>query len=261
MITLATVQAEAVRDTAANLDKVIRFSEEAAAAKAAAVCFPEAFLTGYFPEDAVSTAISADHTLLDEVKYTAKRLNIDILVGFFERFGDELFITHGVFRPDGKSFLYRKTHLGEKESRIFSAGRSLDLFELSCGIKIGFQLCVETHFPRITETLSLKGAQVIFAPHAVPAAAGSRKTVWGKYIPARSYDNRVYFACCNHSGEYFGGGCMITAPNGDIIASDFDSSEALVTFDADIGLLSKYRIGGSHRFRYYPRLLKGDICL
>jgi len=261
MITLAIAQAECSSDSESNFDTVARLCKQAAKLGCKAICFPEAFLTGYLPEQAAAVAIKSDCTLIDKVKDAARRFEIDILVGFFERFEDRLFITQGVFCHNGKTALYRKTHLGEKESLIFSGGDSLDIFDLSCGLKIGFQLCVETHFARLTETLSLNGAEVIFAPHAVPHSAGERERIWVKYIPARSYDNRVYFACCNHSGKRFGGGCMVTDPSGDIIASCFDDIEGLITFNVDTDLLCKYHCdNSSHRFRYYPKMLKKELC-
>lgn len=261
MITLAVAQTQSTADPALNLDTLAHICQKAACLGCRAVCFPEAFLTGYLPEQANGIAIECDSALTDEVKAIASRFDIDILVGFFERFQQKLYITHGVFRSDGKTAFYRKTHLGEKESHIFASGESLDIFELSCGIKIAFQLCVETHFAAVTEALSLKGAQVVFAPHAVPSSSGNRKHIWEKYIPARSYDNRVYFACCNHSGKRFGGGCFVTAPNGDVISSKFDDAEGIVTFEVDTELLEKYHTdNSSHRFRYYPKLLKKELC-
>ena len=261
MLTLAVAQTKSCCDINSNIETLIRICENAAAVGCVAVCFPEAFLTGYQPDNAHLIAIERGSVPINAVKEVAKRFGIDILTGFFERTDDSIFITHGIFRPDGSTDFYRKTHLGEKESRIFSCGESLDVFTLSCGLKIGFQLCVETHFSRISETLSLNGAQVIFAPHAVPCASGGREKIWSKYIPARSYDNRIYFACCNHADERFGGGCMVAAPNGDVIASYFGSEEALLAFDADDELLKKYRMpNSSHRFRYYPQLLKKELC-
>jgi len=261
MITLAAVQAESVKNIESNIFTINRISEQAADEGCSAVCFPEAFITGYYPDLALSLSVERSSPLLDPVSQIAKRLSIDILAGFMEREKDLFFITHAVFYSNGSRAFYRKTHLGQKESRIFTPGSSLDVFTLSCGIKTGFQLCVETHFPEITRTLSLKGAQVIFAPHAVPSAPAGREEIWKKYIPARSYDNRVYLACCNMSGDRFGGGSMATSPKGEIIASYFDNGEHLLVFRADPDIIARYHENNSdHRFRYYPQMLKKELC-
>ena len=84
------------------------------------------------------------------------------------------------------------------------------------------------HRPRA----SLKGAKLVFAPHAVPLAAGSRKDIWGKYIPARAYDNKVTLACSNlYDGSRYGGGCMTVSPKGEIIAEDYNG-ESMIIFTA-----------------------------
>lgn len=227
-----------------------------------AVCFPEASLTGYLPEEAARCAIGADSPAIGQLSAAAQSLGIDLLVGYMEKGGGQYYLTHTLLRPDGTRHDYRKTHLGEKEARFFAAGDRLDVFFLSCGLKAGFQLCVETHFPEITQTLSLRGAQVVFAPHAVPHDPQRRRKLWQTYIPARAYDNRVYAACCNLSGGRFGGGCYAVDPRGEAAAEYFERGEALCVFEADCALLDRLR-GGEDGMsaRYYPRLRKPKMYL
>ena len=182
------------------------------------------------------------HPALVSVSRIAARFSIDLLVGFleYEHASGHYFITHGLFRPDGSTFFYRKTHLGEKEEKVFSAGDTLPVFPLSCGLTAAVQLCVEAHFPEITLTYSLKGAEIVFAPFAVPGTGARRKEIWGKYIPARSYDNRVYMACCNLLDERRSGGCLFTGPDGDILAEDFTGDEGLIVCSVDRNAVSAY---------------------
>ena len=206
MVRLGLVQTAAGSDAEKNVNTILQFAEEGKTAGCAAICFPEAFLTGYFPDRAAELALEKEHPLLSQITALAQSLQMDLLVGFLEKEENRIYLTHGIWRPDGTRDYYRKTHLGQKEQTIFSAGDSLEIFSLSCGLRIGIQLCVETHFPEITQTYSLAGAEVIFAPHASPIAAERRRKLWAKYIPARSYDNRVYMACCNlWDADNFGG--------------------------------------------------------
>lgn len=101
---------------------------------------------------------------------------MDILAGFMEKAGDTFYITHGIFRRDGTRDYYRKTQLGKSEKLFFASGDTLEVFFLTNWLKIGIPLCVETHYPEITQALALKGAAVIFAPHAVPRASGDRQS-------------------------------------------------------------------------------------
>lgn len=261
MITIGLVQAPSVSDVPRNLETLRRFAMQAADAHCKAICFPECFLTGYVPAEASSRSLEQSSPVLRTVSDTAKEYSMDLLVGYMERCGGQFFITHSIFRPDGSCFSYRKTHLGRREQQYFSSGDQLEVFPLSCGIRAGFQLCVETHYPEITQTLALRGAQLIFAPHAVPRATGDRQTVWGRFIPARSYDNRVYFACCNQwDGERFGGGCLVTDPRGDIAAACFNDGEALLTCGVDRDLPASFRtLGDKRSLTFFPSLRRPEL--
>lgn len=248
MIRLGIVQAPAG-------ERIEAYVSEARRRGCAAVCFPECALTGYDPERAAEKAVPADSPVIRRVSELAEDCGTDLLAGFMERDGEELYLTQGLFRADGSRDFYRKTHLGRKEGRFFTPGGELKVFELSCGLTVGVQLCVETHFPEITQTLALKGAEVIFAPHAVPRAAGSRRDIWERFIPARSYDNRVYMACCNLWDEArFGGGCMVTGPEGRVEAACWEDAPALVTFEADRQIVADLR-----KKRFYPRQRRPEL--
>lgn len=254
MVRLGLIQAPAGSDAAENLDTIRKFIVEGKNAGCRAVCFPEAFLTGYFPGEAAELALPRSHSLLSQIAALARSQQIDLLVGFMEREETHFFLTHGLWRPDGTVSFYRKTHLGENEQTIFSAGDCLEVFSLSCGLRVGIQLCVETHFPEITRTYSLGGAEVILAPHASPMTAERRRNLWTKYLPARSYDNRVYMACCNLLDPVrFGGGCMVTDPRGDILLSSFENAPGLLPVEIDPQMVHDYHVSDPDKnHHYYP---------
>lgn len=251
MMNIGLVQATSCRDLSANLNTLRRFVRDAARQSCRVICFPECFLTGYVPEEADLLSISADSHILQQVSEIAAEYSVDILTGFMEKEGSAYHITHGLFRRDGTRDLYRKTHLGSREKLHFTPGNTLEVFPLSCGVPIGIQLCVETHYPEITQTLALRGAQLIFAPHAVPRVSGDRCEIWSKYIPARSYDNRVFMACCNQWDSYFGGGCLVTGPRGDVCGSCFEDREALWICSIDESLTASFRDPGVRRSAHF----------
>ena len=263
MVKLGLIQAPACADAAANWDTLRQFAAEGAAAGCTAICFPEAFLTGYFPDRAAELALEKDHPLLAQIATLAQTLQIDVLAGFLEKEGDRFYLTHGIWRADGTRDDYRKTHLGQTEQTFFSAGDCLKVFSLSCGLRIGIQLCLETHFPEITQNYSLAGEEVVFAPHASPTAAEKRRSLWEKYIPARSYDNRVYMACCNlWDSQRFGGGCLVTDPKGDILISSFESAPGLLAFDVDPELVRAYHTPSPDRnHHFYPGRRRPELYL
>ena len=254
---IGLVQAKTWDDRALNLTTIREYAEKAALEGCSALCFPECFLTSYAPEKAAELAISAEDGILKEVSSIAADCALDLLVGFMERDGEVLFIAHGLFRRDGSRECYRKTHLGEKEKKYFLPGDKLKVLSLTDETKIGISLCVENHYPQVAQTLALRGAEIIFAPHAVPKVAGEREKIWSKYMPARSYDNRVYTACCNlWDGERFGGGCLVIDPKGDVLAAEYKNEEALLVCNVDMQLVASYKDGGKH---YYPPLRRNSL--
>lgn len=235
-----------------NLETLKKYATQAKAEGCTALCFPECFLTGYAPKETDTRAISKNSCYFQEINALAKTLHIDLLVGFMEQDSEQCFITHGIFLADGSVQYYRKTHLGEREKLVFTPGNSLDIFTLTCGVKFGMQICVETHFNDITQSLSLRGARLIFAPHAVPRVAGSREKIWNKYIPTRSYDNQVYFSCCNQwDEERFGGGILVTNAKGDTLASFYEDQAKLLTFCVEESEVLPL-VEGSSRKHYFP---------
>lgn len=254
-----------------NLQILRQFAQQAKEAGCSAVCFPEGFLTGYDPAHAQDYAIPQDDLAVRAVSEVATELGIDILAGYMEAAGRVFYINHSVFYPDGSVLPYRKTHLGDKERSIFEAGGHLAVFPLSCGLTAGFQVCVECHFPEITQTLSLRGAQVIFSPFASPGTSADRERIWKTIIPARCYDNRVYLACCNQTGHRpsaapddpapeIAGGCLACGPDGSIVAEDFNGKPSLLTFDVDTGLLQRYRSEDpSMKYRYFPAKRRPEL--
>ena len=263
MMKIAVVQAYSCETISDNLETVRSYAGEAAQKGCSVICFPECFLTGYAPETARNCAIERNGPVLKQVSKMATDCVIDILVGFMEKAEGTFFITHGLFRHDGTWDFYRKTHLGQREQEFFSPGNELKVLSLTDGTKIGIQLCVETHYPQITQTLALKGVQVVFAPHAVPRVSGDRETIWRKYIPARGYDNRVYMACCNlWDGTRFGGGCIVTDPRGEITAACFEDSPALLVCDIDLELVASFRNPETKRSRhFYPAMGRKELYI
>ena len=257
---LAIAQVASTKNVTANYITLERLTLQAKQTSCQALCLPEAFLTGYSLSGLEQQSLTADAAVLQKISRLAKVQGMDLLVGFQERLGQVYYLTQGIFLASGERHFYRKTHLGQREALFFKAGGQLAVYQLSCGLKIGIALCVECHFPELLQTLSLQGAQVVFAPHAVPSKAGSRRIIWSKYIPARSYDNRLYMACCNQWDEQkFAGGCLVTNPEGEELCAYDGEGEKLISFTVDEALLDGYRANSSMSRRYYPAFRRPEL--
>ena len=120
MVRLGLVQAPAGSNALENFDVIRQFAEEGKAVGCSALCFPEAFLTGYFPNCAGELALEKGHSLLSQIGDLARSLQLDLLVGFMEKEEKRIFLTHGIWHCDGTRDFYRKTHLGKKEALYFT---------------------------------------------------------------------------------------------------------------------------------------------
>ncbi|WP_432663695.1 nitrilase-related carbon-nitrogen hydrolase [Wukongibacter baidiensis] len=269
---ISLVQMNAIpSDKESNLQKISRFVNAAAIKKAKVICFPELSTCGY--DRNLSLSLSEDL-----MGYTSQRLSemskdkgIVILAGMLERDGNNTYIVHVIAFPDGRIERYRKTHLGKYEREIYSPGQNLPVFKMENShhqaetVNFGVAICYDLHFPEVVASMSLQGAQIVFAPHASPISGERRLEVWKKYMGARAYDNRVYLAACNLVGDCgdkrFGGGIGIWNPFGDLVKEYTEENENMIFFDVDINTLNDIRSEkkGHMRNPYFLKDRRADL--
>jgi N-carbamoylputrescine amidase len=149
--------------------------------------------------------------------------------------------------------LYRKTHLSPPEKEKYREGDGLDVFHQK-DLIFGLELCYESHFPEISAALSLKGADVIFMPHASPRGNPEEKLKsWLRHLPARAFDNGVFVVACNQVGETsenlsFPGVIIALDPQGRIMESYTGNEETMVFVELKAELLKETR---AHRMKYF----------
>ncbi len=241
-----------------NMEKIYSFTREAAEKKASIICFPELCVQGYHREKSPPLAELIPGESSEAIRRLAVQEGIIVLAGLAEQSTTEKpYITQLLTFPNGDWAFYRKTHLGKSEAPYFSPGDKLPVF-ISAQASFGVEICWDLHFPEVSAILSLKGAEIIFAPHASPTIVGDRKSIWLKYLAARAYDNTVFVAACNlvgsdGTGQSFCGGALVIDPKGNVVAEDFNGREGLLLADLDPTLLNtiRRRESGSMRHSFY----------
>lgn len=253
---IALVQMESkFSKIAYNLQKIKSYIKEAETQKVDIICFPEMCVQGYSRNHSSAAAepIPGSSTLC--IMEMARQSGMVVMVGLAETSNsDKPYITQLVVFPNGKIYKYRKTHLGNSEKMYFSAGSQLPVFNFSKA-NLGIEICWDLHFPEVTAILSLKGAEIIFAPHASPSIVGDRREIWLKYMAARAYDNAVFLAACNligddGTGHSFCGGSLVIDPKGNIVAEAFNNREEIIVVDLDPVILNTIRRQESRSMRY-----------
>lgn len=235
-----------------NAKKIINFIKKSKESEVDIVCFPELSLTGYvlnIKQNLKSLEEFKKNILMYEKKIEEAALlyEITVLLGTLEIEENNIYISHKVFSKDGYKGSYRKMYLGEKERESFKEGKEIKIFEMDANaykIKFGIGICYDMHFPEIAMECSLKGAQMLFAPHAVSAMSTYRRLdVWNKYMGARAYDNRIYVMALNavNLKQKTGGGAACWDCNGVLVHKHMESKEKLYEINIDINEIEKYR--------------------
>ena len=200
------------------------------------ICFPEMCLSGYSTNDAETVAISPDHECVRALLEKSKETGTAIVFGFVEQRDGFMSLRQEIADGSNERKFYRKTHLGKRESEVFRSGDELPVFDVK-GVKVGIQLCIESHINDICTVYRSKGAELVLTPFATGIST-RRKETWARYLPARAYDNGMYVAACscvgdNGRGAKFGGGLIIIDPRGRTVAEYYGEDEMTIT--AEIG--------------------------
>jgi N-carbamoylputrescine amidase len=246
-----------------NLESSCRFISAATQKGAKIIVFPEMNLTGYVAgPDIISICKPINKDMISLFSTMAKDMQITILIGLAEKTpGNKIYASHLVFCPDGSFAIYKKIHTAPFEKKYFTAGNEITIFK-SHGLKFGVQLCYDAHFPELTLAMALKQADIIFIPHASPRGSSQEKyDSWTRHLRARAFDNGLYIAACNQTGDntkglFFPGISILIGPDGNIIYKSIDEKEGLHIINIETTVLDQVR---SHKMRYFLPNRRSDL--
>ena len=268
----AVVMRSVLGETSENLDRMRACVEEAVSEGAALVCFPELNISGYSVRDIVrSVAEPIPGPSSDAVVQMAAENGALILSGLAERDSEgRIFASHLVASPEGLQGVYRKCHLSPFEQALYCAGDTFPVFSFN-GANFGVELCYDTHFPELGTLLALKGAEILFCPHASPRGTPEMKRhSWLRHLTARAFDNGVFVVACNQMGSNnngleFPGLALILNPLGELIAEDASGKETILVADllgADLAYVRENKMRyflPNRRPELYERLTQKNL--
>ncbi|MGJ8528373.1 NAD+ synthase [Maritalea sp.] len=162
-----------VGDLSSNLAKGEKAVDEAIAANADIILFPELYITGYFPEDLlfkpkfVADAMEAACTLAEKTEGE----HIAALIPCVWRESDKLF-NAVLLAQDGKIVDWRAKHDLPNddvfyEKRYFEAGGLPGPFNIH-DVRIGVPICEDIWWPEVCECLAETGAEMLLCPNGSP---------------------------------------------------------------------------------------------
>ena len=251
----AVIFNSAVCQVQRNLERMLPWIQKAARQSADLVCFPELNVTGYTTDAVIKDCAEPIPGFISRrIAQMAADEKIVVLAGMAER--DKkggVFASHLAATGRGKPRIYRKLYISPPEQGLFSAGRTIPLFDTN-GVKFGVQLCYDAHFPELSARMAVKGADIIFIPHASPRGTPQGKLdSWMRHLSARAFDNGIFIVACNQVGDNqrgldFPGVAVVIGPSGKILAQKTTSRQSLLVADLKAADLAAVR---NHRMRYF----------
>jgi NAD+ synthase (glutamine-hydrolysing) len=228
-----------VGDLDGNRDLILDRLEEAKAAGADLVLFPELAVTGYPPEDLLLRPgfLRAAEESLAAIARATHGIVAFVGVPHFDR---DLFNACAICAAGEVKALYRKRFLPNygvfDEDRYFAPARDLLLLEHG-GTLIGPTICEDMWQPGPPATdLALAGAQLLTNISASPFHVG-RDREREEMFATRARDNSCFVAFCNSVGGQdeliFDGHSLVLDEEGHVLARAPGFEEALLVVDID----------------------------
>jgi N-carbamoylputrescine amidase len=234
---IAGIQINAGPGIERNVERAAEMIELAAEKDARIICFPELFLTPWFPrqeeKSLLSLALGVTSEPLKRFQNLSGTTKTILIVPFFESADDRYYNSAAVFDSGRMIGIYRKIHLPNlplyREQFYFSPGdRGFPVFETSQG-RIGVQICWDNLFPEGSRILALKGAEIIFSP---TAASVNTHSLWERAITANAFANNVFIFRVNRVGAEGGisfyGRSFCADPWGEMASELAGGKEAIV---------------------------------
>ncbi|WP_273826297.1 carbon-nitrogen hydrolase family protein [Pseudomonas asplenii] len=231
VLTIAAAQSCSLAgDLQGNLQRHLRFMQQAAERGVQLLVFPELSLTGYEPSLAAALAITPDAEVLQPLSDLARELRLVTVVGLPIRRSPAapLLIGALTFNVEGSRQLYSKQHLHEGEEQVFSPGAGGAALALGADT-VALSVCADfSHASHALQAArsgaNLYASGVLISENGYPADSALLQGY------AREYDMAVLMA--NHGGTTGGwaaaGRSAIWAAGGRRVAAAAGMGDVLV---------------------------------
>jgi predicted amidohydrolase len=204
------------KSVAENLEQFARHIDEAANQKADIVCLPEGITVvgTRFKYAEVAEPVPGPST--EFLGQYAKKNNLYVVAGIYEREDKVIYNTSVLIGRDGKLVgKYRKVCLPREEiDGGITPGKEYPVFDADFG-RIGMMICWDLHYPEVARELAQRGAEVIFMP------------IWGgneTLAKARAIENQIHLVA---SGYDFP--TTIYDRKGEVLAQEKEKSGVIVS--------------------------------
>lgn len=242
----------------ANIEKTMKFIEQAASQNVQMLCMQEVFTTPYFCAEQQTRWYESvekipDGPTVQLMQEVARKHSMVIVVPIYEEEITGIYYnTAAVIDADGKYLgKYRKNHIphvapGFWEKFYFKPGNlGYPTFNTAYA-RIGVYICYDRHFPEGARALGLGGAEIVFNPSAT--VAGLSEYLWELEQPAHAVANGYFVGAINRVGHEqpwdigeFYGKSYFCNPRGKIIAQASRDTDELIVADLNLDEIREVR--------------------
>jgi predicted amidohydrolase len=257
MTVIATAALAGGYDVDVNTKNHLALMDEAGAAGAQLVVFPEISLQGYPPDFAnfyperIRAAFDNAESVPDgphvqAIAEHAQELGVYVIYGLNEKGTSPgvIYNTAVLTGPDGHVGKYRKVHVGITEQLTWRKGNDWPVFDTAIG-RIGMLICYDKMWPESTRELMLRGADILVMPTAWFMAYGEQDPEsnilveqYRLFDRVRAAENGRWFVSSNFAGELGGtqfiGMSQIVDPCGRVVETSGMFTPGLAIADIDI---------------------------
>ena len=234
-----------------NLEKTLRYMEEAARNGAELVCFPEIQFTPFFPQhpdrDASKYAMKITDPTVDAVRAKCRELGLVAVPNLYLEEKGRRFDASPVIDADGtvlgvsKMVHIVQTSMFYEQDYYTPSDTGFRVYQTAVG-RIGVVICFDRHFPESVRSCALQGAEMVVIPTANTEGEPLELFEWEVRVAA--YQNNVYIAMCNRVGVEdemsFCGESLVADPDGNIVAKA-DETEQILYADVDLTAVQRSR--------------------
>ena len=240
-----------------NLAKAEGAIRLAAERGAAAILFPELYLTGYsLGARADELAEAPDGPSARHLAEMAGSHHIAVIMGYAERSPDgrgafDAVLVAGAHGQIAGS--YHKLHLFHAEAGWFLPGDRPQVIDFGLG-PAGLLVCYDLEFPEAVRDLALRGARWIATctGNMVP-----NQHLQDVFVQSRAAENRLWVAVANRVGRegdlQFFGGSAVADPWG-VVTAQADDTETILWADIDLRRADLARLNADYLADRRPEL-------
>jgi N-carbamoylputrescine amidase len=261
------VQMQCSEDPAANVEKALAMTREAARQGAEIICLPELFRSRYFcqSEDVkfFRLAEPIPGPTSDAFVQLGAELDVTLIVSLFERRAPGLFHNTAITIDGGRGIAgkYRKMHIPDDprfyEKFYFTPGDLGFQSVATDKARLGVLVCWDQWYPEAARLTALRGADILFYPTAIgwqPEEKAERQhQAWEISQRAHAIANGCYVVSVNRigfepdptgrGGIEFWGQSFVASPDGALVCKAPVAEEAVLVCELDLGLLEVSRTG------------------